>query len=102
LIVILIRVRYSASVLIILLLIISVKCLNLARKIPDNFGRYLISGTIIWLMAQSFLNIGAMIGLLPLTGVPLPFISHGGTALMIAMGGVGLMVSVSKYSHLVK
>jgi len=41
-----------------------------------------------------------MVGLLPLTGVPLPFISHGGTALMIAMAGVGIVANISKYSSI--
>jgi cell division protein FtsW len=44
-------------------------------------------------------NIAAIIGLMPLTGVPLPFVSHGGTALMIAMAAVGIIMNVSKHSH---
>jgi cell division protein FtsW len=57
-----------------------------------------VSGIIVWLVAQSFLNIGAIVGLLPLTGVPLPFVSHGGTALMMALAGVGLIANISKHS----
>jgi len=47
---------------------------------------------------QSFLNIGAIVGILPLTGVPLPFVSHGGSALLIGMASMGIVVSVSKHS----
>lgn len=82
--------------LIALLLFIAWRGILIAKKAPDEFGRLLVSGIIIWLMTQSFLNIGAMVGILPLTGVPLPFVSHGGTALMVAMGAVGIIVNVSK------
>ncbi len=82
--------------LIILLLLIARRGLKIAKSAPDDFGRLLVSGIIIWLITQSFLNIGAMVGALPLTGVPLPFVSHGGTALMVAMASVGIIVNVSK------
>ncbi len=82
--------------LIMLLLFIAWRGILIAKKSPDEFGRLLVSGIIIWLMTQSFLNIGAMVGIMPLTGVPLPFVSHGGTALMVAMGAVGIIVNVSK------
>jgi cell division protein FtsW len=79
-----------------LLVYISYRGLKLAKKVPDQFGRLLVSGIIAWFMIQSFLNIGAIIGLLPLTGVPLPFVSHGGTSLMIALSAVGFMLNVSR------
>lgn len=82
--------------LIILLILIAQRGLFLAKKAPDEFGRLMVSGIIIWFITQSFLNIGAMVGVLPLTGVPLPFVSHGGTALMIALAGVGILANVSK------
>ncbi|MBI2436690.1 MAG: FtsW/RodA/SpoVE family cell cycle protein, partial [Candidatus Magasanikbacteria bacterium] len=58
----------------------------------------LVGGIIAWFTIQSLLNIGAMVGLLPLTGVPLPFVSHGGSALMIGMVAMGVVVNVSKKS----
>ncbi len=82
--------------LIILWVLIICRGLVLAKNTPDKFGRLLVSGILIWFGVQSFLNIGAMVGALPLTGVPLPFVSHGGSALMIAMGAVGVLVNVSK------
>jgi len=85
-----------AGGLIVLLILISYRAFILAKNAPDRFGRYLISGIIIWFMVQSFFNIGAMVGLMPITGVPLPFISHGGTALMISMAAVGILINVSK------
>ncbi|MFH1947382.1 MAG: putative peptidoglycan glycosyltransferase FtsW [Candidatus Magasanikbacteria bacterium] len=82
--------------IIILLILITMRGFVIAKNINDEFGRLLVSGIIIWFVVQSFMNIGAMVGIMPLTGVPLPFISHGGTALAIEMGAVGIVVNVSK------
>lgn len=73
---------------------------KIAKQSDDLFARFLVTGIMIWFIAQAFLNIAAMVGLMPLTGVPLPFVSHGGTALAIAMCGVGVVLSVSKHSKL--
>lgn len=67
-----------------------------AKRSEDQFGRFLAVGVGVWLFFQSFLNIGAMVGIMPLTGVPLPFVSHGGTAMMSALAGAGLIVAVSR------
>ncbi len=72
--------------------------MKIAKKAPDDFGRYITVGIITWLVWQSFLNIGAIVGVLPLTGVPLPFISHGGSALLTALAGVGIVANVSRES----
>ncbi|MBT4121273.1 MAG: cell division protein FtsW [Candidatus Magasanikbacteria bacterium] len=85
--------------LVVLLILITTRGFLLAKNCGDEFGRLLVSGIIIWFATQSFMNIGAMVGIMPLTGVPMPFISHGGTALAIAMGAVGILVSVSKKSN---
>lgn len=87
-----------AAGLILFIIAIAFRGFRIAKHAPDNFARLLVSGIMVWFVVQSFLNIGAMAGLLPLTGVPLPFISHGGSALMIAMGAVGIVINVSKYS----
>lgn len=82
-----------------LLLGAGLRALRIARHAPDAYSSLLVSGIVVWIMAQSFFNISAMVGLMPITGVPLPFVSHGGTALMIAMAAVGVIVNVSKRSH---
>ena len=89
----------AAGGLIILILLICWRGLTIAKKAPDDFGRLLVGGVVTWITWQSFLNIGAMVGVLPLTGVPLPFVSHGGSALMVALASMGLVASVSRENN---
>lgn len=90
---------FFAIGLVILFFLIAAQGLKIAKNTSDQFGRLLVSGIIIWFTAQAFLNIGAMVGLLPLTGVPLPFVSHGGSALAISLAAVGILINVSKNSE---
>ena len=88
-----------AAGFVILLMLIAYRAFIIAKHAPDRFGKYLVAGIITWFLVQSFFNIGAMVGLMPITGVPLPFVSHGGTALMIAMAAVGIIMNVSKQAE---
>jgi len=72
--------------------------LHIAQRAPDSFAKLATVGIITLIVSQSFLNIGAMLGVFPLTGVPLLFISHGGTALMLALVQMGLILQFSKYT----
>ena len=67
-----------------------------AVRAPDRFGALLAAAITAWIVGQAVLNIGAVIGLFPVTGVPLPFVSYGGTSLIIAMGGVGVLLNVAR------
>ncbi len=69
----------------------------IARKSPDYFGGLLVLGIVILIVSQSFTNIGSMLGVLPLTGLPLLFVSHGGSALFFALLSVGIILNISKY-----
>lgn len=82
----------------ILLVIFVLKGFVIAKKVPDEFGKLLCSGIMCWVAIQSILNIAAMLGLLPLTGVPLPLISYGGTSVSILLAALGIVVNISKYS----
>jgi cell division protein FtsW (lipid II flippase) len=73
---------------------------KIAKGAPDQFGRLLSAGVMVWFVWQSFLNMGTTIGLLPLTGVPLPFISHGGSAMMVGLAAFGIVANISKYADL--
>lgn len=67
-------------------------------SVTDEFGRLVVFGIMSWFALQSILNIGGIVGLLPMTGVPLPFISHGGTALLISMACLGIVVNISTHA----
>lgn len=70
----------------------------IAKNCRDNFGKFLAAGFVSIIAIQAFINIGAISGLLPLTGVPLPFISFGGTALAVFLTMSGIIANISKYS----
>jgi cell division protein FtsW len=70
---------------------------KIAQQGADMFGVLLVIGIITVIMAQAFLNIGAMLAVAPLSGLPLPFISHGGTALLVTLAAMGIVLNVSKY-----
>ncbi len=69
----------------------------IALRASDRFGRLLAIGITTWIAAQAIVNIGGVTGILPITGVPLPFVSFGGTALVMSMVGVGVLVSVARH-----
>ncbi len=81
---------------IVLIVAIFMRGLKIARGASDNYGRLVVIGIVSWLLCQSFLNIGAMLGILPLTGLPLPFVSYGGTAMIATLAAVGIVLSVSR------
>ncbi len=72
------------------------KGIAIAKRAPDDFGTFLGIGILAWISIQAFLNISGMVGLLPMTGVPLPFISYGGTSLMTSMAAMGLLANISR------
>ncbi|HET8574779.1 MAG TPA: putative peptidoglycan glycosyltransferase FtsW [Candidatus Paceibacterota bacterium] len=68
----------------------------IANRAKDQFGRLLAVGIVIIIVAQAYLNISSMLGIFPLSGLPLTFVSHGGSALLIALGMVGILLNVSR------
>jgi cell division protein FtsW len=76
-----------------LLLVLGIRA---ARRAVDPFGFLLASGVTAWLSLQVLINVGAVVGVLPITGVPLPLISFGGTSLLVSLAGLGLVASVSR------
>jgi cell division protein FtsW len=72
--------------------------IRVACRAPDCFGGVLAAGITAWLVGQAVINIGAVVGLVPVTGVPLPFVSFGGSSLIIAMGALGICCNVAKLS----
>lgn len=88
-----------ASLVILAFLYIGWKGYKIAKNAPDDFSRLLAIGITSWIIIQAFINIAAMMGLLPLTGVPLPFISYGGSSLVILMAAVGILTNISKQAN---
>jgi cell division protein FtsW len=82
--------------LIILFIFFTFRGLKIAGKVPDSFGRLTVVGIVIMIVSQAFVNIGAMVGVLPLSGITLPFVSHGGTALFMTLAEVGIILNISK------
>jgi cell division protein FtsW len=70
-----------------------------ALKAPDRFGALLASGITAWVVGQALINIGAVIGVLPVTGVPLPFVSFGGSSLVITMGAAGILLNIARQTR---
>jgi cell division protein FtsW len=70
--------------------------LRIARRSEDPFRRLAAAGITTWLVAQAVINIGGVVGLLPITGLPLPFISSGGSALVVTLAGVGMLASFAR------
>lgn len=86
----------GAAVLIFLFLIFAMRGLKIAKNAPDMFGRLVAIGITSWIIFQALINISAISGLIPLTGVTLPFVSYGGTSLIFSMIGVGILLNISK------
>ena len=71
---------------------------TIAERLPDNFSRLLVIGVLAWFSTQALINIGGMVGLLPLKGITLPFISYGGTSVVFSAAAVGLVFQASQYT----
>lgn len=87
-----------STALVLLFLFLAVRGFKIARECSDDFSRFLTIGIISWFSFQAFLNIGGIIGIMPMTGVPLPFISYGGTAMFVNLAAAGILVNVSRGS----
>lgn len=86
----------GSIILLLIYFFIFMKGFLIARKAPDVYGRALAVGISVWIFAQAFLNIGGMINLIPMTGVPLPFISAGGTSLFFLLASSGILLNISR------
>lgn len=69
---------------------------RVARRSADPFGRYLAGGITVWIVVQALVNLGAVVGLLPITGVPLPLVSAGGSSMLVLLAAVGMLLNVAR------
>lgn len=89
----------GASILLLLYLLFFLRILYIARRADSVFGGLLALGIGILILVQTFFNVGSMIGIIPLSGLPLPLVSHGGTALFLTLVQIGIILNISKKAH---
>lgn len=89
----------GAAAIVALFAVLVWRGLRAGLRAPDPFGAYLALGLTVLLASQTLVNLGVVTGLLPTKGLPLPFISFGGSALLTAMLGAGLLLNVSQHAH---
>lgn len=87
----------GCALIVILFLFLAFRGFRLARRTPDLYGALLATGITTWLILQAMINIGANTGTIPYTGVPLPFISFGGSSLVVSLAAVGVLLNISRY-----
>lgn len=88
----------GAAALVALFFFFFLKGFSIAKKAPDVFGRLLASGISIGIMTQAFVNMAAISGILPLTGIPLPFVSFGSSSLVVTLASAGILMNISRYA----
>lgn len=70
--------------------------IRIALRAPDRFGMLVAVGIVVWMLLQAVVNVGAVVGVLPITGVPLPFVSFGGTSLLVGMASMGVLLNIGR------
>ena len=81
-----------------LFLVLAYAGFRVARQARDPFSRYLAAGVTLWLVAQMIINVGMVLALLPVIGIPLPLVSYGGSALLPSLVAVGLLIAIARTS----
>jgi len=90
----------GSIVLLGLFLLFFIRSVKISTRVDDIFGRLTVVGIAILILIESFMNISSMLGLIPLSGMPLLFVSHGGTALITTLAATGIIANISKYQKL--
>jgi cell division protein FtsW len=87
------------STIILMFLLLAFRGIRIADQIDDLYGKLLAVGLITWISIQAFLNMGVVLSILPTTGIPLPFISYGGTSLVMLLFSSGIIANISRYRN---
>jgi len=85
--------------LVILFIVFALRGFRIAKNSPDLFSKLLACGITSWIVFQAFIHMGGVSSLIPLTGITLPFVSYGGTALVVSLAGVGVLLNISRYTE---
>jgi cell division protein FtsW len=86
----------GALIVVVLFTLFTVVGVRIALKAHDSFGRLLAIGIVAWIAFQALINIGGVAAVLPITGVPLPFVSAGGNAMVVTLGAIGILVNIAR------
>lgn len=89
---------FGATILIILFLALILRGFKIAKNSPNRFAKLTAAGITSWFAIQAFINIGAITGLIPLTGITLPFISYGASSMIVSLMAAGILINISKYT----
>ncbi|HFC76723.1 MAG TPA: putative lipid II flippase FtsW [Candidatus Moranbacteria bacterium] len=90
----------GASIVVLLFIFFALRAIKIAKNAPDDFGKMVAIGIVAWVIFQAFVNIAAITAIMPLTGIPLPFISYGGTSFIFLMAAMGILLNISKQSKM--
>ena len=88
----------GAGVLITFYYLFAMRGLKISKGSPDMFGKMVAVGIVAWIVLQAIINIGAISAIFPLTGIPLPFVSYGSSALIVNLAAIGVLLNISKHS----
>lgn len=88
-----------SAIIIVLFMVVAVQGYKVAQKAPDAFSRLLATGIVSWIVLQAIVNIFALMSLIPLTGVPLPFLSMGSSSTLVLMLASGILLNISKHTE---
>lgn len=90
---------FVISVLVVIMFLVLLwRIIDIAKRAPDKFSKYVCVGVAAWIVIQAFENMASMVALMPITGVPLPFISYGGTSLAMLLCAIGVVLNISKHT----
>jgi len=91
---------FVVAILVVLaFLVLGIFGLSTAMHAPDRFGQLLAAGITSWILIQAFVNIGAVLGVLPITGIPLPFVSYGGSSMVLTLTAFGILLNVARQAR---
>ncbi len=89
---------FGTALLVGLFVALFARIARIMERAPDDYSRLIVAGVLAWLSTQTIINVGAMLGLLPLKGITLPFISYGGTSLIFVTAAIGIVFNISRYT----
>ena len=88
----------GTALLVIVFFVLFKRIKDIMERAPNNYTRFVATGVLAWLATQTIINIGAMVGLLPLKGITLPLMSYGGTSIVFVMLALGIVFNISYYT----